>query len=145
MIVLGVIIGIVIFIVGYLRVAQERIRRLERARSLELLADRPSVALDTGEALPEKVARIRAAKVAQAESKLPNPGGVQLDPNWEWELVRETGKPDEWVKVRCRHLEVVPVDSVDGSIPAQLCLTCDTQFNVPIERKGSAAGSDQVQ
>jgi hypothetical protein len=68
------------------------------------------------------------------KSAPPDPGGVVLDPNWEWEFVRRPGQPDQWVRGHCRHLNVVPVVDVDGSIPAQLCLSCDTQFNVPIPK-----------
>lgn len=53
-----------------------------------------------------------------------------LDPRWEWMLIERMGMGDEWIKVRCRHVEVVPVEAVAGEVVAQLCLTCDTQFAV---------------
>ena len=74
----------------------------------------------------------RPIQPVAAKPASPDPGGVVLDPNWEWEFVRRPGQPDQWVRVHCKHLKVVPVVDLDGSIPAQLCLSCDTQFNVPI-------------
>ena len=50
---------------------------------------------------------------------------------WEWVLLRRIGMPDEWIRVRCKHMEVIPVESVTGDVVAQLCLTCDTQFPSP--------------
>lgn len=54
----------------------------------------------------------------------------QLDPRWEWAEVRRMCDPEpEYVKICCRHLEVVPVESsVDGAVVAHLCLTCDAQL-----------------
>lgn len=63
----------------------------------------------------------------------PSAGAVRLDPRWEWKLVRHPGAADEWVKVRCLHAEVEPVESA-GEVVAQLCLTCDTQFPAPREQ-----------
>lgn len=63
----------------------------------------------------------------------PDSGAVELDPRWEWQLVRGLGVPDRWVKARCRHLEVEVVKSLAGEVVAQLCLTCDTQFPAPRE------------
>jgi hypothetical protein len=74
----------------------------------------------------------RPVQPVVAKLASPDPGGVVLDPDWEWEFVRRAGQPDQWVRGHCKHLKVVPVVDVDGSIPAQLCLSCDTQFNVPI-------------
>lgn len=52
----------------------------------------------------------------------------ELDPRWEWiETVSLDGGP-QWVRGRCRHLEVVPVEATNGEIVAQLCTTCDTQL-----------------
>jgi hypothetical protein len=33
-----------------------------------------------------------------------------------------------YVKGRCNHLEVEPVEDVNGDLVAHLCRTCDTQF-----------------
>lgn len=67
------------------------------------------------------------------ETQAPDPGGIKLDPDWEWRFIPGApGRPEQWVKTRCRHLKVDPVVARDGSIPAQLCLTCQTQFDVPI-------------
>src|SRR5579862_2135826 len=97
------------------------VRFAVKRRSLRLTGpSRPSV-LVTGP--------VRAVAVKPAS---PDPGGVVLDPNWEWEFVRRPGQPDQWLRGHCKHLKVVPVVDVHGSIPAQLCLSCDTQFNVPI-------------
>lgn len=85
----------------------------------------------TGPSRPGGLA-VQSVLPAAAKPASPDPGGVVLDPNWEWEFVRRPGHPDQWVRGHCRHLKVVPVVDVDGNIPAQLCLSCDTQFNVPI-------------
>ena len=54
---------------------------------------------------------------------------LELDPRWDWVDVRSFGDPGPvWVKIRCRHSEVVPVDSVTGEQVARLCLTCDAQL-----------------
>ena len=52
-----------------------------------------------------------------------------LDPRWEWiQAPRRMGEPNvEYVKGRCNHLEVVPVDS-GGLLVAHLCQTCDQQL-----------------
>jgi hypothetical protein len=63
----------------------------------------------------------------------PSACAVKLDPRWEWRLVRRLGMPDEWVRGRCLHTEVEPVESAAGEAVAQLCLTCDTQFPAPRE------------
>lgn len=57
--------------------------------------------------------------------------GMELDPRWEWTLVQRLGMPDEWIRVRCLHTEVAPVESVTGDVVAQLCLTCDIQLPAP--------------
>lgn len=57
--------------------------------------------------------------------------GVELDPRWEWQLVQRLGCPDVHIKIRCLHTEVIPVESVTGTVVAQPCLTCDTQFDPP--------------
>jgi hypothetical protein len=60
---------------------------------------------------------------------------VELDPRWNWveistlvDLARGTPR---YVKGCCNHLEVVPVETVDGVVVAQLCTTCDGQFPPP--------------
>ena len=58
-------------------------------------------------------------------------GDLELDPRWEWMLVQSLGMPDRYIKVRCLHTEVVPVESVTSEIVAQLCTTCDTQLPAP--------------
>jgi hypothetical protein len=76
---------------------------------------------------PPKTVAVRPA------APRPDSGAVELDPRWEWQLVRGLGVPDRWVKARCRHLEVEAVKSLAGEVVAQLCLTCDTQFPAPRE------------
>lgn len=61
---------------------------------------------------------------APAPAKAPDPGGIQLDPRFVWEY--RASHPDLWVRVGCRHLNVLPVGDV-----AQLCVDCDRQFNIP--------------
>lgn len=53
----------------------------------------------------------------------------ERDPRWEWvEAPRKLSDPaPRYVKGRCRHTEVVPVEA-GGELVAQLCLTCDTQL-----------------
>ena len=51
-----------------------------------------------------------------------------LDPRWEWIECPELGGIVHYVRGLCRHLEVVPVESVDGETVAHLCTTCDTQL-----------------
>jgi hypothetical protein len=58
-------------------------------------------------------------------------GEIDLDPRWEWRMVQRLGMPDLWLKVRCLHTEIIPVESMAGEVVAQLCLTCDTQFPAP--------------
>lgn len=58
-------------------------------------------------------------------------GEASLDQRWEWHLVHRLGMPDTWVRGRCRHGEVTPVEALSGEVVAQLCLTCDTQFPAP--------------
>lgn len=55
---------------------------------------------------------------------------VELDPRWEWIYCPELGGPTahDYVKVRCNHLEVLPVHVVTGTHIADWCRTCDTQF-----------------
>lgn len=55
---------------------------------------------------------------------------LELDPRWEWVEVTAWGDAGpRYAKGACRHLDVVPVESiVDGQIVAQLCLTCDAQL-----------------
>jgi hypothetical protein len=56
----------------------------------------------------------------------------QLDPRWEWIEVTRFGDPErEYIRGRCLHTEVVPVESVTGGVVAQLCRTCDTQLPPP--------------
>lgn len=58
-----------------------------------------------------------------------NTENVALDPRWEWiEVVRFDEPGPTYVRGRCRHLEVVPVESIEGETVAQLCMTCDTQL-----------------
>lgn len=57
-----------------------------------------------------------------------------LDPRWEWIEVPEMGKPPGTLYLRgaCRHTEVIDVESlVTGDVLSRLCVTCDTQFEVP--------------
>lgn len=60
---------------------------------------------------------------------LPGTGRPELDPRWEWvEAPRQLCDPTpRYVKGRCRHVEVVPVEA-GGETVACLCLTCDTQL-----------------
>jgi hypothetical protein len=54
---------------------------------------------------------------------------AKLDPHWEWVQVINFGDAaPQYVRGRCNHLEVVPVESTDGEIVAHLCQTCDTQL-----------------
>lgn len=52
-----------------------------------------------------------------------------LDPRWEWvEAPRSLCSPaPTYVKGRCLHTEVVPVEA-GGEVVAHLCLTCDEQL-----------------
>lgn len=56
---------------------------------------------------------------------------VELDPRWDWVEVQEVSGATYYVRGSCRHLEVVPVESVAGEVVAQLCTTCDMQFLAP--------------
>jgi hypothetical protein len=56
---------------------------------------------------------------------------LQLDPRWEWVECPALGMPTTWIKARCLHRDVIPVESVTGEVLAHLCLTCDTQFRTP--------------
>lgn len=53
-----------------------------------------------------------------------------LDDRWEWvEMTRLCDPEPRYVRGRCRHLDVVPVESVvTGELVAHLCLTCDAQL-----------------
>jgi hypothetical protein len=52
-----------------------------------------------------------------------------LDPRWEWVEVGFFSGETRYVKGRCKHLEIVPVESaVDGHTLAWLCVTCDTRL-----------------
>lgn len=54
---------------------------------------------------------------------------TDLDPRWDWIEVTTYGDSGpRWVKGYCRHLELEPVDSVDGERVAVLCRTCDAQL-----------------
>jgi hypothetical protein len=54
---------------------------------------------------------------------------LELDPRWDWVEVTAWGDPEPvYVKGRCNHLEVEPVESVSGELVARLCLTCDAQL-----------------
>lgn len=55
---------------------------------------------------------------------------ADLDPRWEWIEVRRFSEQDSsYVKGRCNHLDVVPVNSVvDSETVAHLCATCDQQL-----------------
>lgn len=53
---------------------------------------------------------------------------TDLDPRWEWVEHQRFGDPEpRYIKVRCRHLDAVPVDS-GGETVSYLCLTCDAQL-----------------
>jgi hypothetical protein len=50
------------------------------------------------------------------------------DDRWEWIEVGNLSKAEpDWVRGRCKHTEIVPVES-GGVVVARLCLTCDTQL-----------------
>jgi len=58
-------------------------------------------------------------------------GMEDLDPRWQWVELAEFGKRDTtYIRGRCNHLELVPVESLDGEVVAKLCLTCDQQFTL---------------
>ena len=113
-----------------------------RQRQWDAIADRAYLAAggtaDSKRRTPatrsqQVVARPASSVARKAPEGRPDSGAVELDPRWEWHLVRGIGVPDRWVKARCRHLEVDPVKSLSGEVVAQLCLTCDTQFPPPRE------------
>ena len=55
---------------------------------------------------------------------------TDLDPRWEWvEITALTDRAPRYLKARCNHLEVVPVESAAGEVVAHLCLTCDEQLS----------------
>jgi hypothetical protein len=58
-------------------------------------------------------------------------GQLDLDPRWRWVELCADGQHVRWVRESCRHLEVVPVESVTGEVVAQLCQTCDQQMPAP--------------
>lgn len=49
------------------------------------------------------------------------------DRRWEWHELRNLRGDVWWVRGRCLHTEVVPVES-GGRVVAHLCLTCDAQL-----------------
>ena len=55
---------------------------------------------------------------------------AELDPRWEWYEVTKFGDAEpQYMKLRCNHLDVVPVEDVFGErVIAHLCLTCDAQL-----------------
>jgi hypothetical protein len=54
---------------------------------------------------------------------------IDLDPRWEWIEIATRGERDPvYIKGPCRHLEIVPVESVSGEVVARLCRTCDAQL-----------------
>jgi len=58
----------------------------------------------------------------------------ELDARYDWVEIAEFGKPGpEYIRGRCRHLEVIPVEGVFGGVVAQLCLTCDEQLPAPAQ------------
>lgn len=62
---------------------------------------------------------------------------LSLDPHYEWCEVQTMSQADPtYRRGRCRHLDVVPVES-GGQQVAQLCLTCDAQLLSPSLRSDS--------
>jgi hypothetical protein len=56
---------------------------------------------------------------------------MRLDPHYEWYEVQTMSRAEpEYRRLRCRHLDVVPVES-NGQQVAQLCITCDAQLSIP--------------
>jgi hypothetical protein len=84
-------------------------------------------------AAPESVPPLSCMPPTAMESLRMADAIAKLDPRWEWHLVQRLGMPDVWIKIRCLHTEVVPVESVAGTVVAQLCLTCDTQLPPPLD------------
>lgn len=62
------------------------------------------------------------------ETVIPSPGAEFLDPNWEWKFEALPGEA-RYLKVRCRHLEYVPVKN-DGNLVSLLCTTCGDRIRV---------------
>lgn len=56
---------------------------------------------------------------------------TDLDDRWGWVEVSVLGEELRYIRGRCRHRDVVPVDLLTGEIVAQLCLTCDLQLPPP--------------
>jgi hypothetical protein len=53
---------------------------------------------------------------------------ADLDPRWNWtELCRFGSTQPIYIKGRCNHLDVVPVETA-GEVVAHLCVTCDVQL-----------------
>lgn len=64
---------------------------------------------------------------------------VPLDPRFDWIEERTLGDPaPRYIRGACRHLEAVPVETIDGEHVATLCLTCDQQF--PVEQPANFGG-----
>ncbi len=54
---------------------------------------------------------------------------MDLDPRWEWCETMAFGRSEpRYIKVRCNHLDTVPVDLLTGEVVARLCLTCDASL-----------------
>ena len=71
------------------------------------------------------------------------PSDMELDPRWEWHLIQRLGMADEYLRGRCLHTEIIPVESsVTGHVVAQLCRTCDTQFPAPADRRIGTVHTD---
>ena len=66
---------------------------------------------------------------------------VMLDPRWEWENVSTVTGDEQWVKIRCRHIELLPVRDVAEALVAFLCQTCGRQLSV--EQAAGVAGRDR--
>lgn len=56
---------------------------------------------------------------------------MELDPRFEWVVVKSFDGHEEYLKVGCHHLNVVTVESVTGEVVAQLCIDCDEQLPAP--------------
>lgn len=60
---------------------------------------------------------------------------ADLDPRWEWIETMQLGEPGpQYIRGLCNHLEIEPVQSVEGETVAHLCLTCDAQLPAEIAR-----------
>lgn len=97
---------------------------------VDVHAGTPAACMPCRAELVSPAVRVQPVEPAAAR---PGTGAVRLDPRWEWKLVQRLGMSDEYVKVRCLHAEIEPVESALGEVVAQLCLTCDTQFPAPRE------------